>query len=345
MSSTSARTKKPGDLCGGDEAVRNDKETFWAAVVAHQKTDYVPMYSLAVANIGGQREWWENGPAGGGKDAFGVAWAGTESAGGAGVPLGNPIVLEDVTRWEERVSFPDLDAIPWRDLADAWLAGIDRERQYVNYSAYNAQFERVTHLMGFVEGLCAFTEEPEATAALLHAITDYKIAALERISHYMHPDFYTPFDDLATQRSLFISPAVYRALVLPEHRRVNDACRALGIQPILHCCGRCEALIEDFIDAGFTAWASAQPVNDIARITRDYGGRIAVIGGYDTNGVPGTMEASDAAVADEVDRCLTQYGAGTGYVFSGMRMPGARHSRDEAMAPILKAYGAYAARF
>ena len=97
--------------------MRNDKETFWAAVVAHQKTDYVPMYSLAVANIGGQREWWENGPAGGGKDAFGVAWAGTESAGGAGVPLGNPIVLEDVTRWEECVSFPDLDAIPWRDLA------------------------------------------------------------------------------------------------------------------------------------------------------------------------------------------------------------------------------------
>ena len=321
-----------------------DREIFREAVVAHKKTPYVPLYSDAVANIGGQREWWENGPAGGGKDAFGVAWEGTESAGGAGVPLGFPIVLEDVTAWEDVVKFPDVDAIPWKDLAKQWLSGIDREKKFVNYSAYNAQYERVTHLMGFMEGLCAFTEEPEATGALLRAITDYKLAALERINAYMHPDFYTPFDDVATQLSLFISPSVYRALVKPEHKRVNDACLAMGIQPIIHCCGRCETLIEDFIDEGFTAWTSAQPVNDIAGITRKYGERIAVIGGYDTNGLPGTMEASDALVAAEVERCVAQYGAGTGYVFYGMRMPGANHSREEALSPILKAYAAYKQR-
>ena len=321
-----------------------DREIFREAVVAHKKTPYVPLYSDAVANIGGQREWWENGPAGGGKDAFGVAWEGTESAGGAGVPLGFPFVLEDVTAWEDVVKFPDVDAIPWKDLAEQWLSGIDREKKFVNYSAYNAQYERVTHLMGFMEGLCAFTEEPEATGALLRAITDYKLAALERINAYMHPDFYTPFDDVATQLSLFISPSVYRALVKPEHKRVNDACLAMGIQPIIHCCGRCETLIEDFIDEGFTAWTSAQPVNDIAGITQKYGERIAVIGGYDTNGLPGTMEASDALVAAEVERCVAQYGAGTGYVFYGMRMPGANHSREEALSPILKAYAAYKQR-
>ena len=321
-----------------------DKEVFWEAAVAHKKTPYVPLYSDAVANIGGQREWWENGPAGGGKDAFGVAWEGTESAGGAGVPLGYPIVLEDVTQWEDKVKFPDVDAIPWNDLAEQWLAGVDREKKFVNYSAYNAQFERVTHLMSFMEGLCAFTEEPEATGALLRAISDYKIAFLERINEYMHPDFYMPYDDVATQLSLFISPEVYRALVKPEHKRVNDACLAMGIRPIIHCCGHCEALIEDFIDEGFTAWSSAQPVNDIAGITQKYGNRIAVIGGYDTNGAPGTMEAGDEVVAAEVERCLAQYGAGTGFVFFGMRMAGGNHTREAALAPILKAYAAYRTR-
>ncbi|MBQ2312038.1 MAG: hypothetical protein II185_05765, partial [Firmicutes bacterium] len=73
-----------------------DKDALWEVLVEHKKTDYVPMYSpMLVAGIGGQKEWWENGPAGGGSDTFGVVWEGTVSAGGAGVPLGNPIVLKD----------------------------------------------------------------------------------------------------------------------------------------------------------------------------------------------------------------------------------------------------------
>jgi len=323
-----------------------DREALWAALVEHEKTPYVPMYSpLLVAGIGGQKAWWENGPAGGGMDSFGVAWKGTESAGGAGVPLGFPIVLRDVTEWESTVKLPDVDAIPWKDLADEWLAGVDRKKKYVNYGAYNAQYERVTHLMGFMDGLLAFSEEPEATGALMNAITDYKIKELERVNEYMHPDFYTPYDDVATQRSLFINPDVYRELVKPQHKRVNDACREMGILPIIHCCGKCDALIEDFIEEGFIAWTSAQPVNDIAEVSRRYGDRIAVIGGYDTNGIPGTMEADDETVAAEVNRCLTEYGNGRSYVFLGFRMAGEGYTREQASGPILKAYSEYRSRF
>ena len=131
-----------------------DKEALREVLINHGKTDFVPTYSaLSVANVGGANEWWENGPAGGGFDDFGVAWEGTVSAGGAGVPLSDPIVLKDITAWEDQVKFPDVDAIPWKDLAERWLAGVDRSKKFVNYSAYNAQYERVTHLMGFIEGL------------------------------------------------------------------------------------------------------------------------------------------------------------------------------------------------
>ena len=88
-----------------------NKEAFWATVVEHKKTPFVPDYSC-IAHVGGQKEWWENGPAGGGPDAFGVVWEGTVSTGGAGIPLPDPIVLTDITAWEDQVKFPDVDAIP-----------------------------------------------------------------------------------------------------------------------------------------------------------------------------------------------------------------------------------------
>ena len=323
-----------------------DKEMFWETVVEHRKTDIVPMMSPAfMAGVGGAKEWWENGPAEGGFDSFGVRWEGTASAGGARLPLSSPVALTDITAWEDQVKLPDVDKIPWKELAEEWLAGVDRSRQFVEYHAYNAQYERVTHLMGFLEGLCAFTEEPEATEALLTAITDYKIASLERINEYFKPDFYTPFDDVATQRSLFISPDVYRRLVKPQHKRVNDVCKQMGIVPLIHCCGKCEILIEDFIEEGFAAWTAAQPLNDIAGIAKKYGDRFAVIGGYDTNGFAGTMDADDEAVEKEVFRCLSEYGGNGGYVFAGFRMGGPGYTMQQAVVPIWNAYAKYRAQF
>ena len=138
---------------------------------------------------------------------------------------------------------------------------------------------------------------------------------------------------------------MYRDLVKPQHRRVNDACRQMGILPIIHCCGKCESLIEDFIDEGFIAWASAQPMNDIAGLAEKYGDRFTIIGGYDTNGFPGTMAADEAAVEKEVLRCINEYGKNGGYLFQGFRMGGPTYTRDQAVGPILRAYSKYRAQF
>ena len=319
-----------------------ERDNFWLTLVEHKDTGTIPNYGPSVVvGCGGQREAFENGPADGGFDDFGVQWEATASAGGAHVPLAYPIVLEDVTAWEDVVRFPDVDRIDWKGMAEEQLAGVDRNKVFVNYSAYNAQFLRVTHLMGFMEGLCAFSEEPEATEALMSAISDYKIRCIERIAEYFKPDFYTAYDDVATQHSLFISPTVYRELIKPQHKRVNDAARAYGMLPIMHTCGKCDMLIPDFIEEGAIAWTSAQPVNDICSVLDSYGRQISVIGGYDTNGRPGTTEATDEEVKTEVWRCLTEYAGRGSYVFSGLRLGGTQLPRGAGMRPILAAYQAY----
>ena len=321
-----------------------EREHFYQTLVEHKNTGIVPNYGAnVVVGCGGAREEYENGPAGGGFDAFGVRWEATDSAGGALVPMSEPVVLTDITAWEDQVKFPNVDKVPWKDMAQRQLTGVDRNKVYVNYSSYNAQFLRLTHLMGFIEGLCAFNEEPEACMALLSAITDYRIRCLERIAEYFHPDFYTPFDDVATHQNLFISPQVYREFIKPQHKRVNDVCRQLGILPIIHTCGKCEEIIPDFIEEGFIAWTAAQPMNDIAGIIDKYGDRFTVIGGYDSNGLPGTEYATDEQVEREVMRCIESYGGRGSYIFMGLRMGGPSMPRLEGMRPVTQAYEKYRA--
>lgn len=295
-----------------------DERENYLAYLHHEKTDWIPHIMDCALFCGGDAETFENGPAGGGPDGFGVKWVATHSASGQAVPEAGHIVLKDITAWEDVVRFPDLDAFDWQGLADAQLAGYTGGK-VVEYHAWNSQFLRLTHLMGFENALCALYEEPEACYALMEAITDYKIRLIERVHDYFHPDSFVNYDDVATVRGLFMSPATYRELIKPHHKRMNDAAAAYGMIPQQHCCGKCEDIVPDFIDEGSAAWQSAQPDNDLAAIIRMYGDRFGVTGGYDTQGRPGTASATMEDIRSEVDRCLREYGRfGKSYCFMGL---------------------------
>ncbi|KAF5067342.1 hypothetical protein DSECCO2_254180 [anaerobic digester metagenome] len=111
-----------------------------------------------------------------------------------------------------------------------------------------------------------------------------------------------------------MSPATYRKLIKPHHKRLNDAVKELGMIPIQHTCGLCESLIEDIIETGAAAWSSVQPVNDIVGLLEKYGDRIALIGGYDANGAPGHLDATTEERLADVHRCLDTYGKYQSYI-------------------------------
>lgn len=300
----------------------------YLAFQRHEPVDWIPTFAIDFYITGSQLEWWENGPIKGGVDGFGNGWIPTDSA--AGQPALDPSVvpLDDVCDWEDKVVFPDLDAIDWAKFAEEQLAGKDRNEKIIEYHTWNSVFLRLTHLLGFEEALCSFYEEPEATKALCMAIADYKIKILERAAKWIQPDAYVHYDDVATSNSLFISPDTYREFIKPGHIRMNEAAIGLGITPEIHVCGYCEEIIPDIIEEGSVVWQSAQPCNDIDRIIREYGDKISVMGGYDTQGLPGYDDASDEVIAAEVHRCIDQYGQyGHSYGFMGFRLGNMRDPR------------------
>lgn len=256
-------------------------------------------------------------------DGFGNKWEYPASGGGAGVPDVTVTPLDDICEWREQITIPDPSQFDWKAayaMECQMIGEPNRDFEAVDFGFGNGVFERLAALMGFENALIAMAMEPEATEELFTAITDYKIASLDYIIDAYHPDTITYFDDIATEKDLFMSPDMYRELVKPHHKRFAQACLDRGIIPIYHCCGHAEAIVEDMIDCGWAAWSSVQISNDVEGLIRKYGDRFGFVGGFDSNGPVAREDATPEAVDAEVERCLDTYGKyHRGYCFFGFR--------------------------
>jgi len=261
----------------------------------------------------------ERGIGGAGTDAWGVNWVAPVSGGmGAALPKPGEFLLEDITKWRSVVTIPDLSVFDWEGTVEAEAGMYNRDMQAVEIYSMNFIYERLATLMGFEEALLAMATEPDATYALLEAIVDWKIEGLKYYVKYFNPDVYIFFDDVATERMLFMSPDTYRALIKPLHTKMVTACKELGVIPIQHTCGKADVIVEDMIDEGCEGWHVVQAQNNIEEILEKYGKQFVIMGGYDTTGAPGQPFATEEMVRAEVRRCMDTYAKyGYGYVFFG----------------------------
>ncbi len=89
--------------------------------------------------------------------------------------------------------------------------------------------------------------------------------------------------DFGTQTGPFISPASYRKLFQPFHRRVNDwVHQHTPWKTFIHSCGSVVALLDDFIEAGFDILNPVQcsaAGMDPQMLKEQFGGRITFWGG------------------------------------------------------------------
>jgi uroporphyrinogen-III decarboxylase len=158
-------------------------------------------------------------------------------------------------------------------------------------------------------------EEPEACNDFFTAITDHKIRLAEVAARYYKADIFVNFDDIATERNLFMSPDTFRAMIKPHWKRLHKAVENLGMIPVQHICGQAESCVVDYIETGAAAWNSVKSTCDVAGILDKYGDKFCIEGGWNTNGKPSQPGASIEDVKDEVERCFREYGGKKGWVF------------------------------
>ena len=95
-------------------------------------------------------------------------------------------------------------------------------------------------------------------------------------------------NDFGTQLDLMLSLPLFDRFIMPWFRRFTDQARRRGYQVILHSCGSIHRVIPRLIEAGVNCLHPLQAKAgnmDAETLARDFGGRIAFLGGLDTQRV------------------------------------------------------------
>lgn len=217
--------------------------------------------------------------------------------------------------WEEakRRMTPDPDRIDWALL----------RREYSRWRAEGRWIQAgfwfgfdVTHswMAGTETILVALIEQPDWVMDMFDTYLNQCMALFDRVwdAGYRFDEIFWP-DDMGYKGTPFFSPATYRRLVQPFHRRAVEWAHGKGIYAHLHSCGDIMPLLPDILDTGMDALnplevkAGMEP----ERIKREYGDRLVLHGGV--NAV--LWDHRDEIIA-EVERIVPVLKERGGYIFS-----------------------------
>lgn len=285
------------------------KENFYA-MINNEQPEYAPCFvldfNMSVLLTNNADQPWQ-----GGMDPFGVNWSLTHEG-----PLPEPgkFMFTEISDWEKYVKFPDVDSLGLEQMAAIELQGFDPNKP-TNLASVCGIFERMAAFMGFENTLMALAEDPEECRRFAEAFADYKIATIERGIDLIHPDMVILFDDIATAQTLFMSPETWREVFKPAYKRIVDAVHAKGVIYSQHTCGKCEDIIDDYVDIGVRWWNSAQSQNDLVKIMKKYPDKLVVEGGWNSQGPASYVGASPEDIEEETKRCLREYACFNNFSF------------------------------
>jgi uroporphyrinogen decarboxylase len=221
--------------------------------------------------------------------------------------------------------------VTWPDPRDPkWIVGVrERAQSLKEETDYYVIARMVTshgpymtsaHLRGTENLLLDMAVNPEFVEALIGQVTDCLDALLrnylDACGEYIDL-MELPGDDYASNENLMMSPAMFRRFIKPALKRLVATIKEKrsSVQVMLHSDGMIGPLLSDFMELGIDVLHPLEPIKalDQARIKKEYGDRLAFIGGVDiTKALPGTEED----VVREVRRCISQLGPGGGYVLA-----------------------------
>ena len=145
-------------------------------------------------------------------------------------------------------------------------------------------FEETRSLMGDEITLMAMVEEPEWLVDVAETFTDVTLQNYDAVlATGIRPDGLWVYGDRAFKTSTMCSPAMYRDLFWPQHKRLADWAHAHGMKVIFHTDGNVNGVMDLYIEAGFDC---LQPLEtkagmDIRSLAPRYGDRLSFFGNID----------------------------------------------------------------
>lgn len=213
-------------------------------------------------------------------------------------------------RWPQADWF-DYDTFPQA------IAAATARRDYALCLAGGNPFERTWWMRGFERTFLDMVERPDVFHEIMRRVTDFYIAfcrcALQAAGRPIELVF--TGDDIAGQRGMLMSLAMWEEHIKPYHVRLNRAIHEFGAKVIYHSDGGVMEVIPGLMEAGIDALQALQFSADgmePAVMKARYGDRLCFEGGVS---VQTTLPFGAATeVEAEVTHLIQTLGRGGGYI-------------------------------
>jgi len=252
-------------------------------------------------------------------DIWGVQYITSKEAGGGMLPRTWDFLLDDITKWHDVIKAPDISGYDWEQMAKKDLERVkpDRVNQAVTYMAGgHGYFQELMGFMGFTEGLCALSEEPEECEALFDYLADFFCTVIEKTIDLYQPDVFHIGDDTAAWGNPFVSLEMFRKFFVPRYARLTQYAKDRNIPVTYHNCGKCEIFIDDMVNVvGVNAWDPAQDCNDLAAIKAKYGNRLTLSGCINGSSTFVADDLTEERISDILWDVANKYAVGGGFFF------------------------------
>jgi uroporphyrinogen decarboxylase len=213
---------------------------------------------------------------------------------GAPGPLANCEHLEELENYE----WPDAAYLDFEPCLEALRNAGSLYRASGMWTPF---YHTLMALFGFESYLTKMYTHPDLVLAVTDRVCTFYYEANERLyaSAGNLIDGYFFGNDFGTQLDLMISPKLFDKFILPWFRRFTAQGHRHGYQVILHSCGSIYKVIDRIIAAGVNCLHPLQALAhnmDADTLARNFNGRIAFMGGIDTqdllvNGRPEQIKA------------------------------------------------------
>ena len=235
---------------------------------------------------------------------FDLRRAGAKASHGQAGPLADCDRPEDL----EAFDWPDPSGLDFRPAVEA----LDEGGPYYRASGFWSPFYHdLMDLFGMEHYFVKMIAQPDVVRAATDRVCGFYFEANARFYDAAgdRVDGFFFGNDFGTQLDLMISPRLFDAFVLPWMRRLTEQAHGRGYQVILHSCGSIARVIDRLVEAGVDCLHPLQAMAvgmEAEKLGREFGGRVAFLGGIDTQRVLNT--GTPAQVRSEVRRVMDLLG-------------------------------------
>lgn len=170
----------------------------------------------------------------------------------------------------------------------------------------------VAGLLGLEQFFVALFDQPDLVQAILQRAEGVLSSVIATMAGMNTVGACVVMDDFGFKTQTLISPDLLRRHILPVHKKLASIAHDAGKPYILHSCGHITALMEDLIeDVRIDARHSYEDaVTPVEEVKREYGTRVAILGGFDMDRL---CRSSEKEVRAYTRKLVTELGSDGGY--------------------------------